>query len=141
MTGTDLNPLFQQMGEVLSSIESLRDTIRLRQSQADQLHEFLRSDLAGLRGDQNDLEEKLECVICVMQHDLEALRGATRENARVLDHLVLAVQALRRPIADIAALRSRVAGIVFAIGVLGSVAIWLAEPVYRWVVEDHFGRR
>jgi hypothetical protein len=141
LTGTDLNPLFQQMGEVLSGIESLRDTIRLRQSQADQLHEILRSDLASLRGDQGDLEEKLECVICVMQHDLEALRADTRENARALDHLVLAVQALRRPIADIAALRSRVAGVVFAIGVVGSMAIWLAEPVYRWAVEDHFGKR
>jgi hypothetical protein len=129
------------MGEVLSGIESLRDTIRLRQSQADQLHEILRSDLASLRGDQGDLEEKLECVICVMQHDLEALRADTRENARALDHLVLAVQALRRPIADIAALRSRVAGVVFAIGVVGSMAIWLAEPVYRWAVEDHFGKR
>lgn len=141
MTGSDFNPLFQQMGEVLSGIESLRDTIRLRQSQADQLHEILRADLVSLRGDQRDLEEKLECVICVMQNDLGALRRDTGENARALDHLVLAVQALGRPIADIAALRSRVAGVVFGIGVIGSMALWLAEPVYRWLVEDHFGRR
>jgi len=141
LTGSDLHPLFQQMGEVLSGVESLRDTIRLRQSQADQLHEILRSDLASLRKDQGDLEEKLECVICIMQHDLDALRTDTRENARALDHLVDAVHALRRPIADIAALRSRVAGVVFGMGVIGSIAIWLAEPVYRWVVEDHFGRR
>jgi hypothetical protein len=105
------------------------------------LHEILRADLASVRGDQHDLEEKLECVICIVQNDLEALRRDTGENARALDHLVLAVQALGRPIADIAALRSRVAGVVFAIGIIGSVGLWFAEPVYRWLVEEHLGRR
>jgi hypothetical protein len=141
MIGMDLHPLFQQMGEVLSSVEALRDTIRLRQNQSDQLHEILRSDLATLRTDQSELEEKLDCVICIMQHDLEALRGDTRENARSVDDLVAAVDALRKPIADVAALRSRLAGVVVGIGVIGSVAIWLAEPYYRWLVAEHFGRR
>jgi hypothetical protein len=141
MIGTDYHPLFQQMGEVLSGVEALRDSMRLRQSQADQLHEILRTDLATLRSDQRALEEKLDCVICIMQHDLEALRADTKENACSVDGLVGAIDALRTPIAELGALRSRLAGVVVGLGVIGSAAIWLAEPFYRWLVADHFGRR
>jgi hypothetical protein len=48
------------------------------------------------------------------------------------------VQNLRQPVADMMALRSRVAGLILGLGVLGSAAIWLAEPFYRWVVEQHY---
>jgi hypothetical protein len=41
-------------------------------------------------------------------------------------------------VAEIVALRSRVAGVVLGLGVLGSVAMWLAEPLYRWIVEQHY---
>ncbi len=141
MTDVDLHALFQQMGEVVSSIDALRDTIRLRHEQSEQLHGYLRSDLSSLRNDHGDLEEKLDCVICIVQHDVEALRAEAKENSRAVDDLVHAVQALRRPISEIAALRSRVAGVVFSIGVVGSMAIWLAEPFYHWLVENHFSRR
>ena len=141
MTNADLHPLFQQMGEVLNGIESLKETMRLRQSQADQLHELLRSDLSSLRADQHDLEEKLDCVVCVVQHDLERLRSDGRGNAISLNALVEAVDALRRPIADITALRSRVAGVVFSVGLIGSAALWLAEPIYQYFVQDHLAGR
>ncbi len=141
MTDVDLHALFQQMGEVISSVDALRDTIRLRQEQSEQLHGYLRSDLSSLRSDHGDLEEKLDCVICIMQNDLEALRSDAKDNSRAVDDLVHAVQALRRPIAEITALRSRVAGVLFSIGVIGSIAVWLAEPLYHWLVESNLSRR
>jgi hypothetical protein len=58
--------------------------------------------------------------------------------SRSVDELTCAVQNLRQPVADMMALRSRVAGLILGLGVLGSAAIWLAEPFYRWVVEQHY---
>lgn len=141
MTTQDLHPLFQQMGEVLSGLRAMRETMEIRQVQAEQLHDLLRADMATLRRDQRELEEKLECVICVMQHDLEALRSGAAETARSIFDLVAAVQSLRRPIADILALRSRMAGLVFGVGVVGSAALWAAEPIYRWFVESVLVRK
>jgi hypothetical protein len=51
------------------------------------------------------------------------------------------VDELRRPVAEIVALRSRAAGIVVGVGVLGSGALWLAEPIYRWFVEHNYLRQ
>jgi hypothetical protein len=73
-----------------------------------------------------------------MQHDLERLRSGAMANERSVDELLRVVQELRGPVADIIALRSRVAGLVLGLGVLGSVAMWLAEPLYRWIVEQHY---
>jgi uncharacterized protein YigA (DUF484 family) len=134
----DLNPLYQQMGEVLQSLRALGETIEIRHSQTERLHDLIRADMATLRQDQRDLEEKLDCAICVMQHDLERLRTGASANERSVDELLRVVQELRGPVADIIALRSRVAGLVLGLGVLGSVAMWLAEPLYRWVVEQHY---
>jgi uncharacterized protein YigA (DUF484 family) len=134
----DLNPLYQQMGEVLQSLRALGETIEIRHSQTERLHDLIRNDMATLRQDQRDLEEKLDCAICVMQHDLERLRTGASANERSVDELLRVVQELRGPVADIIALRSRVAGLVLGLGVLGSVAMWLAEPLYRWVVEQHY---
>jgi hypothetical protein len=33
-----------------------------------------------------------------------------------------------------------VGGLILGLGVLGSVTVWLAEPIYRWFVEHHFTR-
>ncbi len=139
MTNADLHPLFQQMGEVLSGIESLKETSKLRQAQSEQLYELLRGDLSNLRTDQQDLEEKMDCVVCVVQNDLDRLRSDTRDNMKSVEALIEVIETLRRPLADITALRSRVAGFVFSIGIVGSAAVWLAEPVYRYFVQDRLG--
>ncbi len=132
----DLHRLFQQMGEVLSGLKALRDTVELRQEQAEQLHVMHRADMSELKRDQQELDEKLDCVICVMQHDLEALRSGAVETARSIHDLAGAVRSLRGPLADIMALRSRAAGLLLGVGLVGSAALWLAEPIYHWAVEE-----
>ncbi len=141
MTNLDLNPLYQQVGEVLQGLRALAETIEIRHTQAEKLHDLMRADMVTLRQDQRDVDEKLDCVICVMQHDLESLRTGASTNARSIDELLRVVQELRAPVSEIVALRSRVAGLVLGLGVLGSVAVWLAEPLYRWIVEQHYIRQ
>ena len=138
ISNLDLNPLYQQMGEVLTGLRALADTIEIRHTQSEKLHDLIRSDMATLRQDQRDLDDKLDCVICVMQHDLESLRNGATSNARSVDELLCAMQELRAPVSEIVAMRSRVAGLVLGLGVLGSVAVWLAEPLYRWAVEQQY---
>jgi len=134
----DLNQIHHQMGEVVRGIRALAETIELRHDQAAVLHDLVRSDLAILRQDQRDLEEKLDCVIAVMQHDQEGFRFGATASARSVDALTLAVQELKGPVAEIVALRSRVAGLILGFGIIGSAVIWLAEPVYRWAVDQHY---
>jgi hypothetical protein len=135
MVASEMHLLFQQMGEVLSGIRGLHETIDIRQAQAEQLYDLLRADLSTLRRDQRELEEKVDCMVCIVQNDVQALRGNTHDTARSLGALMLAVESLKRPLLEITALKSRVAGLFFGASVLGSIALWLAEPVYRWFVE------
>jgi hypothetical protein len=141
MAQGEMHLLFQQMGEVLTGIRALHETIDLRQAQAEQLHDLVRSDLAQLRRDQRDLEEKFECIVYIVQHEIEGLRLSSSDNARSVDDMCAAIEALRRPVADILGLKSRVAGLVFGAGVVGSAALWLAEPVYTWLVNASFAKR
>jgi hypothetical protein len=134
----DLTSLYLQMGQVLNGLRALGDTIELRHAQTEKLQDLTRADMAVLRQDQRDLEEKLDCVICVMQHDLETLRTGASASARSVDELLHVVHDLRAPVLEIMALRSRVAGLILGLGVLGSVAVWLAEPLYRWFVEQYY---
>jgi len=136
MTNPDMRRIYQQLGEVLTALRSLAETFELRQSQTEKLYDLLRGDVATLRQDQRDIDEKLDCVICVMQHDLEHLRADAAHSAAAVGDLLSAVQTLSRPVSDIVALRSRAAGLLVGIGVLGSALLWLAEPVYRWFVVD-----
>jgi hypothetical protein len=129
------------MGEVLSGIRGLHETIDIRQAQSEQLHDLVRSDLATLRRDHRDLEEKFDCMVCVVQNDVQALRDETGENARALAALVSAVDALRRPLLEIMALKSRMAGLLVGAGMIGSAALWLVEPVYSWFVHAGLTRR
>jgi polyhydroxyalkanoate synthesis regulator phasin len=138
MGGEDINLLFQQMGEVLQGLASLSSTIEIRHRQVDKLHDLLRGDVTILRQEQRDLEEKLDCVICIMQHDLEALRTGAVASGASIEQLVQAVEELRRPVAEIVALRSCAAGLILGLGLLGSAAMWLAEPAYRWVIEHNY---
>ncbi len=141
MAQNDMHLLFQQMGEVLTGIRGLHETIDIRQAQAEQLHDLVRADLATLRQDQRELEEKFECIVSIVQHEMETLRSDAAEHARSIGNMIVAVEELRRPIADILGLKSRVAGLVFGAGVVGSAALWLAEPVYSWLVNATFTRR
>ena len=136
MAQSELHLLFQQMGEVLTGIKTLHETMEIRQAQTEQLQEMVRADLMILRNDQRELDEKIECVVFVMQHDITALRSGTNENTKSIGDLVVAVDALRRPISDIVALKSRFAGLVVGLGFVGSVLIWLAEPIYRWLIDN-----
>ena len=135
MSQSELHLLYQQMGEVLSGIKALHETIEIRQAQTDQLQEMVRAEIVVLRRDQNELDEKLECVVFVMQHDVSAVRSGTSDNTKSIGDLVVAVNALRRPISDIVALKSRVAGLIVGVGFVGSIMIWLAEPIYRWLID------
>jgi polyhydroxyalkanoate synthesis regulator phasin len=141
MSEPDFGNIQRQLGEVMQGLRALAETIELRHDEAAVLHDLVRADLATLRRDQKYLEEKLDCVICVMQHDLEQFRFGAIASARSVDALTLAVQELRRPVADIVALRSRVAGLILGLGVIGSAIVWLSEPIYRWIVELHYPRQ
>ena len=141
MSQNDMHVLFQQMGEVLSGIRALHDMIDIRQAQADQMHELLREELATLRRDQRELEEKVDCIVCIVQHEMEVLRADAAENMRSIGGMIGIVEDLRKPVAEILGLRSRVAGLVFGAGVVGSAALWLAEPIYSWFVNASFSKR
>ena len=140
MSQSDMHLLFQQMGEVLSGIRSVHDTIAIRQAQAEQLHDLVRSDLATLRRDQRDVEEKLDFMMCMAKSDIDVLRSSSNENTRSIGALVEGLEALRRPIIEIVALKSRLAGLLLAASVLGSGSLWLAEPVYRWFIDFNLQR-
>ena len=135
----DADPLLGQIRAVVAGLKALSDAIDTRHAQAAGLNSLVRADLAAVRQNHKDLEEKLDCVICVMQHDLESLRQQARTSERCTAELTRAVHALRRPVAEIAALRSRFAGILFTLGVLGTLVLWLAEPLYRRMIDRiHF---
>ena len=134
------NALFQQMGEVLTSIRSLQDIMEVRQSQAERLYDLVRSDLVTLRQDQRELEDKFECIVYVLRHEVEAVRSSTTENGRSIDDMVVAIEAIQKPVAEILGLKARVAGLVFGAGLIGSAALWLAEPVYGWLVNSSFSK-
>ena len=99
----DINVLFQQMGEVLSGIRGLYGTIDIRQAQAEQLYDLVRSDLAILRHDQRELEEKFDRIFWLAQHDIDNLRLCNASDARSVQELVTSVNSLKQPIAEIAA--------------------------------------
>ena len=138
MQDIEMKALYQQVGEVLRGLRALSETIDIRHAQAEKMHDTTRADLSVLRQDQRDLEEKLDCVICVMQHDLEELRMGAVVAARSIDELLGAVRDVRKPVAEIIALRSRAAGLILGLGIFGSAVLWLAEPFYRWSVEHQY---
>jgi hypothetical protein len=141
MAQGEMHLLSQQVSEVLTGIRALHETIDLRQMQAEHLNNILRHDLVQLRRDQRDLEEKFECIVYIVQHEIEVLRVSASDNARSMDEMCVAVEALRRPVAEILGLKSRVAGLVFGAGVVGSAALWLAQPIYGWLVNASFAKR
>jgi hypothetical protein len=141
MSEANFTHIHHQLTELVQGLRSLAETVELRYDQAAVLRDLVRYDLATLRQDQKDLDEKLNCVICVMQHDLEEFKTGAIASVRSVDALTSALQELKGPVAEIVALRSRVAGLILGCGIIGSAVIWLAEPIYRWVVELHYSRQ
>ena len=137
---TDVNALYLEIGEVLSGLRALAETIEVRDQQTQKLQDLIRAELSTLRQDQRDLEEKLDCIACVMQHDVEALRSGAAESGRSVDDLVQAMLALRGPVQEIIALRSRAAGLLLGAGLIGSALLWLAAPLYRWIIDANVSR-
>jgi hypothetical protein len=135
MGESDLGLLFEQMSELLNGVRNLHEAIELRQAKSEQLQDLVRSELTVLLRDQRELEDKVDCMAFVIQHDVNALRARTVDNTRSIDDMVNAVESLRKPITDIVLLKSRIAGLIFGLGLVGSVVLWLAEPVYRWFVD------
>lgn len=136
MTAPDLHGLYLQLGQVASNLRALSDTIEIRQTQTEKLHDLARADLAVLREDQRDLEERSGRVIEVLRAELDELRMQAARDGQAVHDLVAAVRELKQPVADIVALRARAAGLLFSIGLIGSTLLWLAEPLYRWIVEE-----
>jgi hypothetical protein len=141
ITEPDLARIHHQLAELMQGLRALAETVELRHDQAAVLHDLVRYDLATLRRDQKELEEKLDCVIYVVQHDLEQFRIGAIAGARAVDALTSAVQELKGPVAEIVALRSRVGGLILGLGIIGSAIIWLAEPIYRGLVEPHYSKQ
>ncbi len=130
--------LSEQVREVHLGLIALSSMIEAGNLQSDRVQGSTHSDMTLLRREHKELEEKLEHAICGMQCDLEALRSCSSSNARSIEELLAVVQELRAPVQEMVALRSRVGGLILGLGVLGSVTMWLAEPIYRWIVEHHF---
>ena len=112
----------------------------LRQAQAEQLHDLLRSDLASLRREHGELREKFDCLVLVAQHDLELLRSSSEEHGRSIDALATSMDKLRLPVKQMLDVKSRLGALVIVSGALGSCALWLLEPVYRWLVDSALQR-
>jgi hypothetical protein len=138
MVPADMNPLFQQMGAVAEGLRALSDSLELRHAQVDRLHDLLRKEVGILSQDQRDLAEKVDRVICVMQHDLEGLRTEALVGDGTMHQLVAVVQELQKPVAEIVALRSKIAGLILGLGIIGSAAVWLGEPIYRWFITNNY---
>ena len=137
----DIHLLFQQMGEALSGIRGLYNAADIRQAQTEQLYDLVRSDLTSLRYDQRVLEDKFERMSCLARHDIESLRISNLKGSRSIQDLVASVNALKRPIAEMVTLKSRATGVLFIVGVIANCAFWLAEPLYRWLIETVLQRR
>jgi hypothetical protein len=135
MADGDQNILATQIKEVLTAVRCVHEAVEVRQAQAEQMQESLRSDLRILRQDQRELEQRLHCVAFEMQHDVTALHCDNADNRRSIDTLVKTVESLRRPITEIVLLKSRIAGLIIGLGFIGSAVLWLVEPAYRWLVE------
>jgi hypothetical protein len=133
-----LNAIFQQLGELIQGVRGLSDIIELRYEQVDKLNELVRTDLSLLRSDHRDLEEKLEAVIAGVQRDLGVVRSGTSASAGAIDALTRAVHELRAPVAEMVALRSRLAGLVLGLGAILGALVWLADPIYQWLLQREF---
>jgi hypothetical protein len=136
MTTTDIHLLYQQMGEVLSGLRCLHETIEIRHLQNEKQADLARAEAATARNENRALEMRIDEELQDLRREVAALRSEASDSGRAMDGLALAVQALEKPVVEIMQLRGRAAGLLLGLGAIGSAALWLAEPFYRWLIED-----
>ena len=135
----DVNPLYQQMGELLGSLKALHDKVDIRHSQAEKQSEALQAEIRNVKHDQRDLEQKLDGAVYVVKQDVDALKATSSGATRALGDLVAAVDALKKPVEEIMALRARAMGVLLAISTLGSVFLYFFGPLYHWALGHMLG--
>jgi len=128
------------INELLQQLSALTQSFDAQNSHISHVFDIVVGDISRLRREQSELEEKLDCVIYVMQADLEELRSRSGASTRSIDMLVDSVNELKKPVSDIIALRSRGAGVLLGIGIVGSAILWLVEPFYQWYVEQNYAK-
>ena len=91
MTSSEMNPLYQQMGELLGSMKALHDKVDFRHAQAEKQSEAVQAEIRNVKHDQRDLEQKFDGAVYVVKNDVDALRAASGVASRALDELTIAV--------------------------------------------------
>ena len=137
MPTSEMNPLYQQIGEVLSGLKALHDKVDIRHAQAEKLGDLLQAELRTVKHDQRDLEQKLDGAVYFIKQDVDSLKAATVVTSRSLEDLKVSVETLKHPVEEIMALRSRAMGVLLAVSTLGSVFVYFFGPLYNWAIE-HF---
>ena len=135
MTSSEMNPLYQQMGELLGSMKALHDKVDFRHAQAEKQSEAVQAEIRNVKHDQRDLEQKFDGAVYVVKNDVDALKAASGVTSRALDELTAAIGALKKPVEEIMALRARAMGVLLAISTLGSVFLYFFSPLYHWAIE------
>ena len=127
-----------QITELLQQLSALAQSFDAQNNHIAHVFDIVVGDIGRLRQEQVEREEKLDCVIYVMHADLEELRTRSGVSARSIEVLVESVNELKKPVSDIIALRSRGAGVLLGIGIVGSAILWLVEPFYQWYIEQNY---
>lgn len=135
MTSSEMNPLYQQMGELLGSMKALHDKVDFRHAQAEKQGEAVQAEMRNIKHDQRDLEQKFDGAVYVVKNDVDALKAASGVTSRALDELTAAIGALKKPVEEIMALRARAMGMLLAVSAIGSVFLYFISPFYHWMVE------
>ena len=135
MTSSEMNPLYQQMGELLGSMKALHDKVDFRHAQAEKQGEAVQVEIRNIKHDQRDLEQKFDGAVYVVKNDVDALKAASGVTSRALDELTAVIGALKKPVEEIMALRARAMGMLLAVSTIGSVFLYFFSPFYHWIVE------
>lgn len=137
---SDANLLYQQMGEVLTRLRILGDVLTAQDDEAKKNRDTIRGEIAKLGGEQRRQEEKFMGSVRAIEAELEKLRGSTGDAAAIITGLASAIQDIRGSVSELASLRAKIGGAVVGLGFIGSMAIWFAEPIYRWAIDHLFSR-
>ncbi len=131
---SDMNPFYQQMGELLGSLKALHDKVDIRHTQAEKQGEALQAEIRNVKHDQRDLEQKLDGAVYLVKQDVDAMKQTSSGTTRALGELVAAVDALKKPVEEIMALRARAMGVLLALSTFGSVFLYFFGPAYHWAL-------
>ncbi|HTR18084.1 MAG TPA: hypothetical protein VMI52_13765 [Acetobacteraceae bacterium] len=120
--GIDLAQFCQQMGEVLSGLKSLEKQIDL-----------VRAEMERGQHEHRWLEEKLNNGLLTVRQDVDALKTTTAAGTHATEELTAALAEMRKPVAEIMALRARAVGVLLTVSAAGSVALCFIDPLLRWI--------